>query len=79
MRTFYVATALVRFGLVRFGFRVKVVNNFTSRATLTPGLAYRPIEPPPVFDVHAIHIESRPPSAIASPFLRDRSAEIAGA
>ena len=46
-RTFYIATALVRAGV-----GLTVVDSFTARATLTPGLAYRPVEPPPVSYTH---------------------------
>ena len=70
-RTFYVATALVRAGV-----GLTVVDNFTAQATVTPELAFRPLDPPLTFDVHAVHLQSRSPSALAAAFLRDLAAAI---
>jgi DNA-binding transcriptional LysR family regulator len=70
-RTFYIATALVRAGV-----GLTVVDNFTAQATLTPGLDFRPLDPPLAFGVHAVHLESRPPSALATAFLDDLASEI---
>lgn len=64
-RTFYVATALVRAGV---GFTV--VDNFTAQASLAPGLAIRPLKPQLTFDVHAMFLTNRPPSALATEYLK---------
>ncbi|MEH3035051.1 MAG: LysR family transcriptional regulator [Sphingomonas adhaesiva] len=67
-RTFYIAAALVRAGV-----GVTVVDNFTADATLAGSgaeeLAMRSLKPPLTFDVHAIHLLDRPPSALAAEFL----------
>ena len=63
-RTFYIAAALVRAGV-----GVTVVDSFTAEAWLAPGLAMRPLRPSLTFDLHAIHLLDRPPSALASEFL----------
>ena len=70
-RTFYIATALVREGV---GFTV--VDNFTARAALAPGLAMRPLKPQLAFDVHALFLTDRPPNALATDFLKTLAAEI---
>ncbi|MFM9978529.1 MAG: LysR family transcriptional regulator [Sphingomonadaceae bacterium] len=64
-RTFYIATALVRQGV-----GLTVVDSFTARASLTPGLAMRPLDPPLPFAVNAMFLASRPPGALASAFLK---------
>ncbi|KQM59958.1 MULTISPECIES: LysR family transcriptional regulator [unclassified Sphingomonas] len=63
-RTFYIAAALVRAGV-----GLSVVDNFTAEASLADGLAMRPLKPSLTFDVHAMHLLDRPPSALASEFL----------
>lgn len=63
-RTFYIAAALVRAGV-----GLSVVDNFTAEASLAQGLAMRPLKPSLTFDVHAMHLLDRPPSALASEFL----------
>ncbi len=63
-RTFYIAAALVRAGV-----GLTVVDNFTADAAMQPGLATRSLKPPLTFDVHAIHLLDRPPSALAGEFL----------
>jgi DNA-binding transcriptional LysR family regulator len=64
-RTFYIAAALVRAAV-----GLTVVDSFTAEASLVPGLAMRSLKPPLTFDVHAIHLLDRPPSALASEFLQ---------
>ena len=46
-----------------------IVDNFTADATRGDGLAVRSLKPPLTFDVHAIHLLDRPPSALAAEFL----------
>jgi DNA-binding transcriptional LysR family regulator len=64
-RTFYIAAALVRAGV-----GMAVVDSFTAEAWMAPGLSMRPLRPSLAFDVHAIHLVDRPPSALAGEFLR---------
>lgn len=64
-RTFHIATALVRHGV-----GLTVVDNFTARASLTPGLAMRPLANPLRFDVNAMYLQDRPPTALATDFLK---------
>ena len=64
-RTFHIATALVRQGV-----GLTVVDNFTARASLTPGLAMRPLADPIRFDVNAMYLHDRPPTALATDFLK---------
>lgn len=70
-RTFYIASSLVQAGV-----GVAVVDSFTAAASLRAGLSYRPLRPSMVFDVHAIHLESRPPSRLALAFLDELRAVI---
>lgn len=63
-RTFYIAAALVRAGV-----GLTVVDNFNAEAWMAPGLTMRSLKPPLTFDVHAIHLLDRPPTALASEFL----------
>jgi DNA-binding transcriptional LysR family regulator len=71
-RTFYIATALVRQGV-----GLTVVDSFTARASLVPGLAFRPLDPPLGVNVNAMFLANRPPGALASSFLRTVAATIA--
>lgn len=64
-RTFHIATALVRQGV-----GLTVVDTFTARASLTPGLAMRPLADPIRFDVNAMYLHDRPPTALATDFLK---------
>jgi DNA-binding transcriptional LysR family regulator len=64
-RTFYIAGALVRQGV-----GMTVVDNFTAQACLAPGLSMRPLKPRIAFDVHAMFLINRPPSALANDFLK---------
>ena len=63
-RTFYIGAALVRAGV-----GLTVVDGFTAEAAMAPGLAMRSLKPSITFDVHAMHLLDRPPSALASEFL----------
>ncbi|HEX8215783.1 MAG TPA: LysR family transcriptional regulator [Allosphingosinicella sp.] len=64
-RTFYIAAALVRQGV-----GMTVVDSFTAEASLGPGISARPLEPPIRFDVNAMFLLNRPPSALATDFLK---------
>jgi len=64
-RTFYIAAALVRQGV-----GMTVVDSFTAQASLAPGLSARPLEPPIGFDVNAMFLLNRPPTALATDFLK---------
>ncbi len=64
-RTFYIAAALVREGI-----GMTVVDNFTAQASIGSGLSARPIKPPILFDVHAMFLLNRPPTALATNFLK---------
>ncbi len=64
-RTFYIAAALVAQGV-----GMTVVDSFTARASLAPGLAMRPLDPPLGFEVHAMFLLNRPPNALATSFLK---------
>lgn len=63
-QTFFVAVALVRSGV-----GVSVVDSFTARAALTPGVVFKPLRPAVGFDVHAIYMQNRPLSKLATVFL----------
>jgi DNA-binding transcriptional LysR family regulator len=64
-RTFHIAAALVAQGV-----GVTVVDSFTARAALAPGLAIRPLDPPLSFPVHAMFLLNRPPVVLATAFLK---------
>ncbi|WP_066793838.1 LysR family transcriptional regulator [Sphingomonas soli] len=64
-RTFYIASALVAQGV-----GVTVVDSFTAHASLAPGLAMRPLENPLRFDVNAMFLTNRPPTVLATDFLK---------
>src|SRR5687767_12011335 len=64
-RTFYIATALVRQGV-----GMTVVDSFTASASVGNGLSARPLEPRIPFDVHAMFLLNRPPTALATDFLK---------
>ncbi len=63
--TMYIAAALVRQGV-----GMAVVDDFTARACVEPGLAYRPLDPPIPFGVYCVHFADRPLSRFVKPFLR---------
>jgi DNA-binding transcriptional LysR family regulator len=67
-RTFYIAAALVREGV-----GMTVVDSFTAQASLRNGLSMRPIEPAIGFDVNAMFLLNRPPTALATTFLKTLS------
>jgi DNA-binding transcriptional LysR family regulator len=64
-RTFHIATALVRLGV-----GMTVVDNLTARASLGPGLAMRPLKSRLTFDINAITLKDRPPTALGTQFLK---------
>ena len=64
-RTFHIATTLVRMGV-----GMTVVDNLTARASLGPGLAMRPLKSRITFDIHAMYLADRPPSSLATAFLK---------
>lgn len=64
-RTFYIAAALVQQGV-----GMTVVDSFTASASLASGLSVRPLEPRLTFDVHAMFLLNRPPTALATDFLK---------
>lgn len=64
VRTFYIASALVREGV-----GMTIIDNFTAQAAIGDGVSFRPLRPSLTFDVHAIALESRPPSRLATEFL----------
>jgi DNA-binding transcriptional LysR family regulator len=72
-RTFYIATALVRQGV-----GMTVVDSFTAQASLASGLSMRPLEPRITFDIHAMFLINRPPSALATDFLKTLAKVIGG-
>lgn len=63
-QTFYIAAALARYGA-----GMAVVDEFTARASVSPGVAFRPFSPALRFKVQCVHLEDRPPSKVASEFL----------
>ncbi len=64
-RTFYIAAALVREGV-----GMTVVDSFTAHASIGGGLSARPLDPPIPFGVHAMFLINRPPTALATNFLK---------
>ncbi|MEN1957129.1 LysR family transcriptional regulator [Luteimonas changyuni] len=63
-QTFYIAAALTRCGA-----GMAVVDEFTARASVDAGTAYRPFSPSLRFKVQCVHLEDRPPSKAADEFL----------
>lgn len=64
VQTYYVAAALVRRGV-----GIAVVDEFTARASLEPGLTFRPFLEPALFEVYSVHLEDRPLSRMARDFI----------
>lgn len=71
-RTFHIAAALVRQGV-----GMTVVDNLTAMASLAPGLSMRPLEPRLTFDIYAFYLQNRPPTAMATDFLKALSTRLA--
>ena len=67
-RTFHIATALVRLGV-----GMTVVDNFTAQASMAPGLAMRPLAPGITFEIRALYLQNRPPTVMATDFLKSLS------
>ena len=63
--TFYMAAALVRFGV-----GVAVVDEFTAKAEATAEMDYRPLDPPLRFGVYCMHLEDRPLSRLSRSFIK---------
>ena len=53
----------------RFGDKT-VVDNLTARASLVAGLAMRPLKSRLTFDINAMYLLERPPTALATDFLK---------
>ena len=49
---------------------VRLVIRFTARASLGPGLAMRPLKSRLTFDVNAMTLKDRPPTALGTAFLK---------
>jgi DNA-binding transcriptional LysR family regulator len=64
-QTFCVAAALVRSGV-----GVSIVDNFTAQAIAMADIAFKPLQPAIPFNVHAIYLQNRPPSKLATVFLK---------
>jgi DNA-binding transcriptional LysR family regulator len=63
-QTFYVAAALVRYGA-----GVTIVDEFTARASVTPDMDFRPLEPAARFSIGCVYLEDRPISGVSSEFV----------
>lgn len=70
-RTFHIAAALVRQGV-----GMTVVDNLTAMASLAPGLSIRPLTPRLTFEIRAFYLQNRPPTAMATDFLKAMSARL---
>ncbi len=64
-RTFHIAS-----GLVRRGVGMTVVDNLTARSSLVPGLSMRPLKSRLTFDINAMYLLERPPTALGTAFLK---------
>ncbi len=64
VRTYYLAAALVRYGA-----GMAVIDEFTARGSLAPGLEYRPLTPAVRFSVHCMFLSERPPSTPQRRFM----------
>jgi DNA-binding transcriptional LysR family regulator len=72
-RTLHIGCALVRHGV-----GMTVVDSYTARASLVPGLTMRPLHPRVTFDVQAMYLVDRPPGALALKFLKTFGKVISG-
>lgn len=63
-QTFHTAAALASHGA-----GMKVVDEFTARATVQKGVAFRPFAPPIRFNVGCVFLEDRRPSQAAEEFI----------
>lgn len=73
VQTYYVAASLVR-----RGGGVAVIDEFTARASLHGGLAFRPLEGGAAFNIYSVHLEDQPLSRIARDFVAVLTQTIAG-
>ena len=55
---------------MRLGVGMTVVDNLTARASLVAGLAMRPLKSRLTFDINAMYLLERPPTALATDFLK---------
>jgi DNA-binding transcriptional LysR family regulator len=73
VRTYYLAAALVRYGA-----GMAVIDEFTARGSLAPGLDYRPLTPAVRFSVHCMFLSERPPSTPQMRFMNIVQKTLAG-
>lgn len=71
-RTLHIAAELVRAGI-----GLAIVDEFTARAAMAPGLCFLPLEPKLQFEIVAIHLKDRAPSAMMLELLDTVRREIA--
>lgn len=64
VNTVYVAAVLARQGV-----GMAVVDEFTARGIMAPGLCFRPIEPAVTFELDALHLAEHPLSRLCRSFL----------
>jgi len=64
VNTVYVAAALARQGV-----GMAVVDEFTARGIMAPGLCFRPLDPPVTFALEALHLAEHPLSRLTRSFL----------
>lgn len=64
VNTVYVAAALARQGV-----GMAVVDEFTARGIMAPGLCFKPIEPTVTFALEALHLAEHPMSRLTRSFL----------
>jgi len=68
-RTIMVNTVYVAAALARQGVGMAIVDEFTARGIMAPGLCFRPIEPAVTFELDAMHLAEQPLSRLARSFL----------
>jgi DNA-binding transcriptional LysR family regulator len=69
--TFFVAAALVREGV-----GMTVVDELTARAVGGERTEFRRLDPAIPFEIHAVHLEDRPPSHLATKFIDELRKEL---